>query len=42
MKNAEINTLIQQFPLVRDLVALQETRWFNPQTTTLAVRRSDG
>ncbi|MCS3603865.1 D-serine dehydratase [Buttiauxella sp. BIGb0471] len=36
MKNAEINTLIQQFPLVRDLVALQETRWFNPQTTTLA------
>lgn len=36
MKNAEINTLTQQFPLVRELIALQETRWFNPASTSFA------
>ncbi|HEY3590969.1 MAG TPA: D-serine ammonia-lyase, partial [Buttiauxella sp.] len=36
MKNAEINTLIQQFPLVRELIDLHETRWFNPATTSFA------
>lgn len=35
MKNAEINKLIQQFPLISDMIALRETCWFNPQTTTL-------
>ncbi|WBM70713.1 D-serine ammonia-lyase [Buttiauxella sp. WJP83] len=36
MKNAEINTLTQQFPLVSDLIALKETCWFNPETTSFA------
>jgi D-serine dehydratase len=36
MKNAEINALVKDFPLVGDLIALRETCWFNPQTTTFA------
>ena len=31
-----IQTLIGQYPLVEDLVALKETAWFNPGTTSLA------
>ena len=31
-----IQTLIAQHPLVEDLVALKETAWFNPDTTSLA------
>ena len=31
-----IQTLIAQYPLVNDLVALKETAWFNPGTTSLA------
>ena len=31
-----IQTLIAQYPLVEDLVALKETAWFNPGTTSLA------
>lgn len=31
-----IQTLIAQYPLVEDLVALKETTWFNPGTTSLA------
>ena len=31
-----IQTLIAQYPLVNDLVALKETTWFNPGTTSLA------
>lgn len=29
-------TLIAQFPLLADLIALKETTWFNPATTSLA------
>ena len=29
-----IQTLIAQHPLVEDLVALKETTWFNPGTTS--------
>ncbi|MCW2096824.1 UNVERIFIED_ORG: D-serine dehydratase [Enterobacter sp. BIGb0239] len=36
MENANITTLIAQYPLVEDLMALKETTWFNPRTTTLA------
>ena len=36
MKNAEINTLTQQFPLISDLIALKETCWFNPETTSFS------
>lgn len=36
MKNADIQTLIQQFPLVQHLIDLQETHWFNPKTTSVA------
>jgi D-serine dehydratase len=36
MENATITTLTAQFPLVEDLIALKETTWFNPRTTTLA------
>lgn len=36
MKSADIQTLIQQFPLVQQLINLQETHWFNPNTTSLA------
>ncbi|HGT3805814.1 TPA: hypothetical protein ACM27L_003893, partial [Escherichia coli] len=32
MENAKMNSLIAQYPLVEDLVALQETTWFNPGT----------
>ncbi len=28
--------LIAQYPLLNDLIALQETTWFNPNATTLA------
>ena len=31
-----IQTLIARHPLVEDLVALKETTWFNPGTTSLA------
>lgn len=31
-----IQKLIAQYPLVEDLVALRETTWFNPGTTSLA------
>lgn len=31
-----IQTLIAQYPLVEDLVALKETTWFNHGTTSLA------
>lgn len=36
MENAKITALTTQFPLVEDLIALKETTWFNPNTTTLA------
>lgn len=36
MENATITTLTAQFPLIEDLIALKETTWFNPRTTTLA------
>ncbi|EFF3840141.1 D-serine ammonia-lyase [Escherichia coli] len=36
MENAKMNSLITQYPLVKDLVALKETTWFNPGTTSLA------
>ncbi len=36
MKHAELTTLTATFPLVQDLIALKETTWFNPATTTLA------
>ncbi|WP_253380795.1 D-serine ammonia-lyase [unidentified bacterial endosymbiont] len=36
MKNAIITTLTAQFPLVEELIALQETTWLNPRATTLA------
>ena len=36
MENAKMNSLIAQYPLVEDLVALKETTWFNPGTTSLA------
>jgi len=35
MENAKITTLIAQYPLVEDLIALKETTWFNPKATTL-------
>jgi D-serine dehydratase len=35
MENATITTLTAQFPLVEDLIALKETTWFNPRTTSL-------
>lgn len=36
MKNADMTTLIAQFPLLEELIALKETTWFNPSTTSLA------
>ncbi|HID3457004.1 TPA: D-serine ammonia-lyase, partial [Escherichia coli] len=36
MENAKMNSLIAQYPLVEDLVALKEATWFNPGTTSLA------
>ncbi|TDQ22475.1 D-serine ammonia-lyase [Raoultella sp. BIGb0149] len=36
MKNADMTTLIAQFPLLKELIALKETAWFNPATTALA------
>jgi D-serine dehydratase len=36
MENANITTLIAQYPLVEDLIALKETTWLNPKATTLA------
>lgn len=36
MENAKMNSLIAQYPLVKYLVALKETTWFNPGTTSLA------
>ncbi|MCN7405547.1 hypothetical protein MLM37_23570, partial [Escherichia coli] len=32
MENAKMNSLIAQYPLVEDLVALKEATWFNPGT----------
>ncbi len=31
MENAKMNSLIAQYPLVKDLVALKETTRFNPR-----------
>ncbi len=36
MKHVDLTTLTATFPLVQDLIALKETTWFNPATTTLA------
>ena len=36
MKNADMTTLLAQFPLLEELIALKETTWFNPSTTSLA------
>lgn len=36
MKNADMTTLLAQFPLLKELMALKETTWFNPSTTSLA------
>ena len=36
MENATISTLTAQFPLIEDLIALKETTWLNPRTTSLA------
>lgn len=36
MKNADIQKLIQQFPLIEQLIALKETQWFNPNSTSVA------
>ncbi|MCT9623437.1 D-serine dehydratase, partial [Curtobacterium sp. C2H10] len=36
MKNADMTTLIARFPLLKELIALKETAWFNPATTALA------
>ncbi|VDR23755.1 D-serine dehydratase [Raoultella terrigena] len=36
MKNADMTTLIARFPLLKDLIALKETAWFNPASTALA------
>jgi len=36
MNMTDITALITRFPLVADLIALKETTWFNPRTTTLA------
>ncbi|EJR0221816.1 D-serine ammonia-lyase [Raoultella planticola] len=36
MKNADMTTLLARFPLLKDLVDLKETTWFNPATTSLA------
>jgi len=36
MKNADMTTLLAQFPLLEELIALKETTWLNPRTTTLA------
>lgn len=35
MKNATLSTLAARFPLVNDLIALKETTWLNPRTTSL-------
>ena len=36
MTPSEINALVKNLPLLNDLIALKETRWFNPYTTSLA------
>ena len=36
MNNATLAALKTQFPQVEDLIALKETTWLNPRTTTLA------
>lgn len=35
MKNAEIEKLVTHFPLVNNLINLEEVTWFNPKSTTL-------
>lgn len=35
MKNAEIEKLVTHFPLVKNLINLEEVTWFNPKSTTL-------
>lgn len=36
MKTTDLTSLIDRFPLLADLIALKETTWLNPRTTTLA------
>lgn len=36
MTPQDINALVNQFPLLNGLIALKESRWFNPATTDLA------
>lgn len=36
MNDSDINALLVRFPLVRDLMALKESSWFNPATTPVA------
>ncbi|MCU6667552.1 D-serine ammonia-lyase [Enterobacteriaceae bacterium H4N4] len=36
MENANITSLVAQYPLVEELIALKETTWFNPKATSLA------
>ena len=35
MKNTDIQTLIAEYPLVKQLIDLEEVSWFNPSVTTL-------
>lgn len=36
MNTFEIEHLVEQYPLVKQLINLDEVTWFNPNTTTLA------
>lgn len=36
MNTFEIENLVEQYPLVKQLINLDEVTWFNPKTTTLA------
>ena len=36
MNTFEIEHLVEQYPLVKQLISLDEVTWFNPNTTTLA------
>lgn len=36
MQQHEIDTLIRNYPLVKEMINLNEISWFNPNTTTLA------
>ncbi|MBX4378019.1 D-serine dehydratase, partial [Mycobacterium tuberculosis] len=35
MNAQQINQLIAQYPIVKDLIALKEVAWFNPNFTSL-------